>query len=187
MVVPMLRPDVFGALASHAGDSLFEACYLPDFRASARILRDSFDGSYDVFWTRFGSDETLDPAVALVPLNTYAMAACYSPDESNPGKVMLPFDVASSRLVDDVWHKWLDWDPVRMAPRHTKALATMRHIYLDAGRSDEYYLDLGAQAFSDELTAAGIDHSLELFDGKHGGIQWRYPRAVRALAHALSS
>ena len=24
MVVPMLRPDVFGALASHAGDALFE-------------------------------------------------------------------------------------------------------------------------------------------------------------------
>ena len=31
MVVPMLRPDVFGALASHAGDALFECCYLPEF------------------------------------------------------------------------------------------------------------------------------------------------------------
>ena len=30
MVVPMLRPDVFAGLASHAGDALFECCYLPD-------------------------------------------------------------------------------------------------------------------------------------------------------------
>ena len=43
MVVPMLRPDVFGALASHAGDALFECCYLPRVpgrrRAAARPLR----------------------------------------------------------------------------------------------------------------------------------------------------
>ena len=33
MVIPMLRPDVFGALASHAGDALFECCYQPFFRS----------------------------------------------------------------------------------------------------------------------------------------------------------
>ena len=49
MVVPMLRPDVFGALASHAGDALFECCYLRDFPVIARELRDHFDGSYEVF------------------------------------------------------------------------------------------------------------------------------------------
>ena len=32
MVTPMLRPDLFGGLATHAGDALFEACYLPEFR-----------------------------------------------------------------------------------------------------------------------------------------------------------
>ena len=36
MVAPMLRPDVFGALASHAGDALFEHCYLPDISHAAR-------------------------------------------------------------------------------------------------------------------------------------------------------
>jgi hypothetical protein len=46
MVVPMLRPDVFGALASHAGDALFEACYLPEFPAVARQLRDHFEGGF---------------------------------------------------------------------------------------------------------------------------------------------
>ena len=51
MVVPMLRPDVFGALASHCGDALFEVCYA-DFRVAARKLRDDFDGSYEVFFER---------------------------------------------------------------------------------------------------------------------------------------
>ena len=50
MVVPMLRPDVFGALASHAGDALFEACYIPEFPRAARALRDDFDGSWDAFF-----------------------------------------------------------------------------------------------------------------------------------------
>ena len=50
MVVPMLRPDVFGALASHAGDALFECCYLPNFPQLARKLRDDFDGSLERFW-----------------------------------------------------------------------------------------------------------------------------------------
>jgi S-formylglutathione hydrolase FrmB len=73
-----------------------------------------------------------------------------------------------------------------MAPAHADALRSMRRIYLDAGRSDEYYLDLGAQAFAAELDALGIDHSLDLFDGKHGGLTYRYPGAIRELARALT-
>src|SRR4051795_2178778 len=50
MITPMLRPDLFGALATHAGDALYEYSYLPDFRVSARALRDEYDGSFDRFW-----------------------------------------------------------------------------------------------------------------------------------------
>ena len=46
MVAPMLRPEVFGALASHAGDALFEHCYLPDMAKATRALRDHYGGSY---------------------------------------------------------------------------------------------------------------------------------------------
>ena len=185
MVVPMLRPDVFGALASHAGDALFEVCYLPDFPKAARTLRDKFEGSYEVFWKRFHEAETVTPDM-FEPLNSYAMAACYSPDENDPPAVVLPFDVETGRLVEDVWQRWLEWDPVRMAPKHLDALRSMKLIYLDAGRSDEYFLDLGARAFAKELDKAGIPYTFELFDGKHGGIQYRYPRALKALAEALA-
>ena len=55
MVTPMLRPDLFGGLATHAGDAVFELCYLPDFRDAVRALRDAYDGSFDRFWTDFRS------------------------------------------------------------------------------------------------------------------------------------
>lgn len=187
MVVPMLRPDVFGALASHAGDALFEACYQKDFPETVRILRDRFDGSYDVFFEKMRAAEALDFHIYGTALNSYAMAACYSPDEANPGKARLPFEIETGRLIDDVWHEWLAWDPVRMVPKYPDALKSMKLIYLDAGKSDEWYLDLGAQAVAKELDRAGIDYHFELFEGKHGGIQYRYPLALKALARALAT
>jgi hypothetical protein len=187
MVVPMLRPDVFGALASHAGDALFEACYLPDFPKVARKLRDHFDGSFEVYFERLAQADHLDFETWIPGLETYGYAAAYSPDPDQLGKALLPFDVGTGRLVDDVWAQWLDLDPVRMARPHADALRSMRRIYLDAGRSDEYFLDLGAQAFAAELEALGVEHTLELFDGKHGGLTYRYPGAIRELVVALSS
>jgi enterochelin esterase-like enzyme len=53
MVTPMLRPDLWGGLATHAGDALFETCYLPDFRASVRALRDHYEGAFEKFWGDF--------------------------------------------------------------------------------------------------------------------------------------
>jgi enterochelin esterase-like enzyme len=46
MVTAMLRPDRFRAFASHAGDALFEACYVKGFADVVRYLRDEYDGSY---------------------------------------------------------------------------------------------------------------------------------------------
>ena len=186
MVVPMLRPDVFGGMASHAGDALFEACYAPDFPAVARNLRDDFEGSYDVFFEKFRAAETLDFNRFGKPFEMYGYAACYSPDEADPGKALLPFDIETGRLDEEVWERWLAWDPVRMASGHGDALASMRRIYLDAGKADEWFLDLGATAFAKELDGLGVEYTLDLFEGTHMGIQYRYPGAVAELARALS-
>jgi Putative esterase len=186
MVVPMMRPDVFGALASHAGDALFECCYLPSFRSAVRKLRDDFEGSYDVFFERLAEAEHFDYERFGGPLEAYGYAASYSPDPHRPGKAMLPFDVETGHLVEEVWERWLALDPVRVAPVRAEELRSMRRIYLDAGRRDEYFLDLGARAFSRELEKLGVDHTIELFDGKHGGLTYRYPGAIRELVLALA-
>jgi hypothetical protein len=186
MVVPMLRPDVFGALASHAGDALFECSYLPEFPVIARRLRDDFGGSFEVMRERLAQEPTFDFARYGDALSMYAYACAYSPDPDRPGEARLPFEPSTGRLIPDVWAQWLECDPVRMAEPHAEALRSLRRIYLDAGRQDEFFLDLGAQAFSDELSRLGVEHTLELFDGRHGGTSYRYPGAVRELVTALA-
>ena len=187
MVTPMLRPDLFGAFATHAGDALFEVCYEPDFREAARALRDGYDGNYEAFWADFRGRPGRPKQTDGVLLNVYCMAACYSADAD--GTVRLPFEIGTGRLIDEVWERWLAWDPVRMAPRYADALRSMSAIWIDAGRSDDFFLDLGAEAFHGELEALGLADRItfELFDGSHSNIDWRYPMAVRHLAQHLSS
>ncbi len=186
MITPMLRPDLFGGLATHAGDALFECCYQPEFGASVRHLRDHYDGSYERFWDDFRGRTAFTRAGDEELLNTWCMAACYSTDPD--GTVRLPFDPATGRLDPDVWERWLEHDPVRMVAGHADALRSLRAIYIDAGTRDEWYLDLGAEAFRRELAAIGVnDVQFELFDATHMGIEYRYPIAIRYLAERLSA
>jgi hypothetical protein len=186
MVVPMLRPDVFGGLATHAGDALFEHCYMRDFPDVVRALREGYDGLYEKFWEDFRSRPAFTKTSDYPLLNTWTMAACYSANAD--GSIDLPFETDTGKLRDDVWQRWLAWDPVRMARRHADALRGMRAIYVDAGRNDEFFLDLGAEAFRAELEELGItDVFFELFDGKHGSIEYRYPIAIRYLAERLQA
>jgi hypothetical protein len=186
MVTPMLRPDLFGALATHAGDALFECCYLPGFPTCARLLREHYDGSYERFWEDFRSRPAFSREGDDDLLNAWCMAACYSADED--GTVRLPFDPATGRLIDEVWQRWLALDPVRMARAHADALGSLRAIYIDAGTRDEWYLDLGAEAFRAALAEVGVsDVRFELFDATHMGIEYRYPIAIRYLAERLSA
>ena len=186
MVLSMLRPDVFSAFASLAGDALFECCYQPEFPLVARTLRDHFDGSFEALLERARDADPFDFQLLGTALSAYAMAAAYSPDPDRRGKVLLPFSTEDGRLIPEIWERWLEHDPVRMVPRYADALSSARRIYLDAGRSDEYFLDLGAQAVANELTKLNIPHTLELFDGRHGPAGPRYPGVVRELVLALA-
>ena len=185
MITPMLRPDVFGGLATHAGDALFEMCYLPDFRRSVRVLRDQYEGSFETFWEDFHSRHPLEKESDYHLLNDWCMAACYSADED--GTVQLPYDIVTGELRPEIWERWLAWDPVRMARTRGDALRSLRAIYVDCGKRDQFFLDLGAEAFRRELEAAGVsDYFFELFDATHSSIEYRYPLAVRYLAERLS-
>src|SRR5438132_8245307 len=180
MVTPMLRPDLFGGLATHAGDALFEVCYQPEFAQVARALRDHYDGSYERFWEDFRSRPAWSKESDPQLVNAYAMAACYS-----AGK--LPFDTATGALKPDVFGRWLEWDPVRMVPRYADALRSLPAIWIDAGTRAEYYLDLGAEAFRRALEEIGVtDVHFELFDATHGLIEYRYPLALAYLAERLT-
>jgi hypothetical protein len=191
MITPLLRPDLFGGLATHAGDALFEVCYARDFAPAARALRDEYGGSYDAFWADFRSGRPiLTKPSDEVLVNTYAMAAAYSagPD----GSVDLPFDIETAELRSDVWARWLGFDPARLAreEKHRRTLRALQGVWIDSGFSDEYHLELGAIAFHREVVAAGTPEDrihFELFPGTHRGLTWRYPLSLAFLVERLSS
>ncbi len=181
-ITPMLRPDLFGGLASHAGDSLYEYCYLDEFAKSTRALRE-YGGDIWAWWadlqTRPGLTKPADDGLLM----TLGCSAAFSAEPN--GTVVLPFDPRSGRLREEVWQRWLDWDPVRMVRRYADALRSQRAIWIDAGTRDEWYLDLGAQAVVDALAGIGVtDVHHETYDAGHGGIDYRYPLAY--LAQRLS-
>ena len=192
MIFGMLRPDLFGGLATHAGDTLYEGCYIPEFLRVARALRDRYEGSYERSGRTSGRgrdgqamSRPEDGSLVMV----YGCAAAFSAEAD--GTVTLPFDIATGLLRDDVWQRWLDWDPVRMVAASRRRAAAVRAIWIDAGRSDDWWLDLGAEAFRRELAKIGVSEDrtcvhFELFDGTHAAIDYRYPLSLAYLAYRLS-
>lgn len=205
MVCAMMRPDVFGAFATHAGDSLFEIVCPPLFAAGVRLLRDRYSGQagaasrpaetadVSALYRAFFADlrgrvfDTREGDGKLLELYAYAAAYTAEPD----GTVRLPFD-GTGRLIPELWRRWLSCDPVVMAGQdpYPQALRSMRGIWIDAGNRDEYYLDLGATAFRNAVTAAGVPDDrvhFELFDATHAAIEYRYPLALSWLSRILST
>lgn len=181
MVTALLRPELFGALATHAGDALFEVCYWRDVIDAVRTLRDRYDGSFPRFLAQVARQGSGVQPGDHPLLNLWAMASAYSTDAD--GTVRLPFDTRTGRVVPEVWERWLAWDPVRMVPRRAAAVRSWRSVYIDAGDRDEYGLDLAAEAFRAAISAAGAANvRFELFSGGHSGIDHRHPLALRHLA-----
>jgi S-formylglutathione hydrolase FrmB len=180
----MRHPELFGALACHSGDMLFEYCYQTDFPKACSVLQES--GGVRKFLETFeaklqkGKDEFL-------ALNIVGMAACYSPESGAELGVGLPFDLATGLPRDDVWRRWLEHDPLRRLATHADALRSMRLLWIDCGTRDEFHLHHGARAFVRELTRFGIAHLHEEFDDGHMNVSYRYDRSLPALARALSA
>jgi S-formylglutathione hydrolase FrmB len=186
MITPMLRPDLFGALATHAGDSLYELSYVPEFAKAARFLR-AYDHDIMRWWAEFKSRTSFTKEADHTLLVVLGCSACFSAAED--GTPELPFDPRTGALRPRVWQRWLDWDPVRMVERYADALRSLRAFWIDAGTRDEFHLDLGAEAFRAELSRIGVPDErihFELFEAGHGAIDYRYPLALSWLAHRLA-
>jgi S-formylglutathione hydrolase FrmB len=186
MITAMLRPDLFGALATHSGDNLYEMCYIPMFAKGARALR-QYDQDIMKWWEDFCSRPAFSNDADMTLVVLLGVSACFS--AAADGTPELPFDPTSGVLRPEQWQRWLDWDPVRMVPQYLEAVRSLRAVWVDAGTRDEAYLDLGAEAFRAEVTKAGLPEDrlrFELFDAGHGGIEYRYPLSLAWLAERLA-
>ncbi|MBO0820682.1 MAG: enterochelin esterase [Nocardiopsaceae bacterium] len=186
MITPMLRPDLFGLLATHAGDSLYEYSYIPEFPAAVRHLR-KYDGDIFRWWEGFQARTAFTASEDMDLIMLLGVAACFSADDD--GTPVLPFDPATGVLRPEVWQRWLDWDPVRMVPRYARQLRGLKGIWIDAGTRDDFSLDIGASAFRAALGEAGVADDViryELFDATHSGIDYRYPLSLAWLCGRMA-
>jgi S-formylglutathione hydrolase FrmB len=187
MITPMLRPDLFGALATHAGDALYELCYVPEFGSVVRHLR-RYNGNIFAWWSDFRSRVAFTKPEDMPLVSVLGVAACFSADED--GTPQLPFNPVTGVLRPGIWQKWLDWDPVRMVPRYAEAIRSLHSVWIDAGDADDFHLDIGAAAFRAALGDAGVGDDViryEIFPGTHAAIDYRYPMALAWLCRRMDA
>ena len=179
----MTRPDVFGLCCATAADSYFELSYVADFAKALQALHAA--GGVAAFLADFQSGKPRHRHWHTA-MSTLAYAQAYTPNPNVPGALAdLPFDLETGELVPDVWARWLACDPVRACAVHADALRSLKLLFLDAGRSDEFALNFGHRVLADRLRKLEIPFEFEEFDGGHMGIDHRIDASLLRITAAL--
>ncbi|RFF26366.1 MULTISPECIES: alpha/beta hydrolase family protein [unclassified Wenzhouxiangella] len=179
------HPGHWAAAASHAGDAGFDRAYLGDFPQAAGVLA-RHDGDIEHFVRTFWRDKRPGGA-AFHTMMTLCLAASYSPDQSCPLGLRLPFDLYTCQLDEAVWQQWLTYDPARRAASESDRLADLAGLWIDVGSRDQYFIQYGTRQMHQALDEQGVNHHFEEFDGTHSGIDWRYDHSLPWLAARLKA
>ena len=182
----MTRPDLFAAAASHAGDCAFDLSYRRELPLAAAAL--DRDGGVAGFLQRFAAAASKSGS-DIETLSIVCCAAAWSPNRGPYGLAEgfdLPFDLRTGALDEAAWRRWRAADPLERATgAEADALRGLAVLFLDAGRSDEYALQLGARQLSDRWRVAGIAHVHEEFVGGHRNTAHRFERSLELVTRAL--
>jgi S-formylglutathione hydrolase FrmB len=179
------HPGSFAAFASHSGDSYFRYAHPPAFATVARAL-EAHDFDIAAFVESFEAKPKRTPA-EYTTMEMLAYTAAYSPRSSTAFDLDLPFDRATGELRDDVFARWLAFDPAERVADGRAALAPLRLRYLDCGRRDEYNLDIGSRVVAQRIRDLGLPVRHEEFDDDHRNVGYRYEISLPALAAVLDN
>ena len=178
----MAYPGTFAAFASHSGDTYFRYAHLISFPEVQRTL-EAFD-SIEAFVQAFEAKHKR-PRGWYLAMEMLGYGAAYSPAAARAFAIDLPFDRKTGELRDDVFARWLAYDPVERVAASKDALARLRLRYVDCGRRDEYGLDIGARVFTERVRALGLEVRHEEFDDDHRNVGYRYAVSLPALTAVL--
>ncbi len=185
MVQAMRHPEVFGAMASHSGDIYFEFGYLPDMaKLHANLMR---FGGLEGYITAIPTYKPKDHMPFFSVLGMLCYGAAFAPNPAAHRGFDMPVDDETGALREDVWARWLAWDPVRMIdlPENIAAWRSLRYVYLDCGLWDELNFQIGTRILSKKLNALGIPHDFELFNDGHINVPYRYDVSLPRLEAAI--
>jgi S-formylglutathione hydrolase FrmB len=177
------HPGVFGAFASHSGDSYFRYAHIPAFATVHRAL-EAHQFDIRAFVETFEKKHKR-PMSEYTTMEMLAYTAAYSPASATPFDLDLPFDRETGELRDDVFQRWLAFDPAERVDTHRAELDRLRLRYLDCGRRDEYNLDIGARVVSRRIRDLGLSVRHEEFDDDHRNVGYRYEVSMPALVEVL--
>ena len=183
MIMAMRHADLFGLATTIAGDCYFELCYKPDFRKALKAIK----GNPLKLVEKFYDEEAKKGKFAFDGLNAIGMASCYSPNADSDWGFDIPFDLKSGEILEDVWQKWLENDPVYLVEKSLENLKSLKLFFIDAGTSDEFALDLGARILVERLKKHDIPHIHEEFDGGHFNINYRYKRTFELISEKIET
>jgi S-formylglutathione hydrolase FrmB len=207
MIHGMKYSGYWGAIANHSGDAYFDFVYRCDWpntldELAKHRVRQRKAGAIDIAREEQGAGEGEDdgrvrrflehiwekpvPSGAEVHcLMNLAMAASYDPDPKAPNGFRLPFNLETGELIARRWRQWLRHDPVRLVGRFSKGLKSLRGIFMDCGWRDQYRIHYGSRVLSKQLSAHGVKHRYEEFDGTHSGIDYRMDQSLPFLSKVL--
>jgi enterochelin esterase family protein len=185
----MNHPDLFQAVGSHAGDMYFRLTQVPEIlKFCRRVRRYGGPGPLLEKLRTIGKGPRTSDLFDL--MSFLACALAYG--DTVPPELALPVDWETGRLREEVFARWLRFDPVEICGKepYRSALHRQRLIYLDAGTRDEYHLDLGARLLAARLRALEIAPERlihEEFDDGHMNTAYRYDRSLPLLIRAIGA
>ena len=184
LTLGMQHPEIFGLVADHSGDIYFELVYKNDFPAFLNYYQKAGESGLKQLLADPGL--ALRQGVSFSALNLVAMSACYSPNPDSPLGFDLPLDPTTGELLQDVWQRWLAQDPVNMVEQHAEALRSLKLLYFDCGRQDEYHMLYGCRILAQRLSKLDIPYQYEEFEGGHSGTSYRYDVSLKAISEAIA-
>jgi hypothetical protein len=176
------HPGTFAAFASHSGDSYFRYSNVRGFTTAQRVLEEF--GSIEKFVLEF-ERRAKRPQHFYETIEMIGYASAYSPRAKELWAIDLPWDEKTGELRDQVFARWLTFDPCERVAERRPALERLRLRYLDCGRKDEYALDIGARVFAKRCRDFGLEVRHEEFDDDHRNVGYRYEVSLPALAEVL--
>lgn len=187
LVQGLRHAEHWGAVACHSGDMGFDLLFRRDLPAVLDGL--ARHGGIAPFLEHVRTAPALrgDDFHLLMIL---AMAASYDPDPdpAAPCGIRLPVDPHTCELVPERWQAWLAHDPVTLVedPAARQNLASLRLLFFDCGRRDQYFLHYGARRLARALARHGVPHVHEEFDGTHSDIDHRLDVSLPRLWAAIA-
>ena len=166
-----LHPDIFPRVASFAGDMHFE---LTHKNMLAKLVNDVRSGALPA-----------GLAACLAQDKTHyelALCAAYSPNlRRKTWKADFPVDVRSGEMVDQVWERWMSFDPLSWVHTRRGALRRLEKIFLSCGDRDQFALHIGADAFAFRCRKEGVAVENRTHAGDHGLLARQLEAGLKAM------